>query len=181
MLSYSLELCNEPLVTVNYFSVYSYCFNYMWRCLKCTALALWGASSPVKCPHILCLWWNHTELIISVNGCSHNHGCAHKTHTHTYRYAGLCKHLHLCEEAKQDHQRLISVFAYFIAGYELCCVRNSKTMASHDLLMTPTRHNFSVVIGQHGSLIISDSLLASPVFDPKFILFKILNNYLHFE
>lgn len=42
LLSSSLELCNEPLITVKDFSVYSYCFNYMWGRLECASLALRG-------------------------------------------------------------------------------------------------------------------------------------------
>lgn len=47
------DFCNELLITVNHFSVYSYCFNYIWRHLKCTAQTLQGVSSPAKCPPIL--------------------------------------------------------------------------------------------------------------------------------
>lgn len=103
------DFCNELLITVNHFSVYSYCFNYIWRHLKCTAQTLQGVSSPAKCPPILCLWWNHTELIISVNGCSHNHRCAY---THIREAVRAFASFRSSPDHKQDHQRPILVFSF---------------------------------------------------------------------
>lgn len=135
------DFCNELLITVNHFSVYSYCFNYIWRHLKRTAQTLQGVCSPAKCPPILCLLWNHTELIISVNGCSHNHRCAY---THIRKALRAFASFRIGPDHKQDHQILVVIIFWFLVFYSRywitlhhCFHRNSFRMISMTSLWYP--------------------------------------------
>lgn len=87
------------MVILNHSSVYGDCFHFMWRHLEWTAAVPQGAPYPAKYPHILRVLWEHTELIISVNGCSPYHRstpfeCFARNRVH-----------------QQDDQKLVVVFS----------------------------------------------------------------------